>query len=274
MTMMDTTCEPVMRSINQIATLRLPDGTEVAFVDWTDKPLYSSADFLQGFTDQEIDYFQYTDGDPVSKTSNITTARQSTTRDTNMATPGSNASTEEMLVYSVQPEIFEYKLTTPAEGEGYDASTFHFADVNQPQPSRRRLAVLQEALILILEVTQKWTLQAGFGTFNSGFGVNSYSPLQVNAGFVFQAPSGALAMRTAATQGLPGQTAVRSLVIPVHIGGQEKWRLHLDNFRGTAVPSGILEVEPIPQSEDSATDPDIMHTIRVYLYGLYKRPVT
>lgn len=273
MATMDTSCEPIMRSINQITTVRLPDGTEVAFVDWTDKPLYSSADFLDGWTDQEVDYFQYTDGDPVPKTSNITTARNSTTRDTNLATPGSNASTEEMLVYAVRPEIFEYKLTTPQEGAGYDASLFHFADVNQPQPSRRRLSVFHEACLIILEVTQKWTIQAGFGYFNTGFGVNSYSALQTQPGFVFDAP-GALSLRTAATQGLPAQSAVRSLTIPVHIGGQEKWRLHVDNFRGIAVPSGILEVEPTGQAEDAATDPDVMHTVRIYLDGLYKRPVT
>lgn len=265
---MDASCEPMNRSINQITTLRMPDGTEVAFVDWSDKPLYSSADFLDGFTDQEIAYFQYTDGDPVASTSNIGTPRSSTTRDTNMATPGSNASTEEMLVYAVKPEIFEYCLTTPQEGSPYDASTANPKFVNQPMPSMRRLAVLQESLMLILEITQKWTLQAGFGYFNSGLGPNGYSPLQTQPGFVFAAPA-ALGLRTAATQGLPSQSAVRSLTIPVHIGGQEKWRLHLDNFRGAAVLNGIIDTE----AEPATTDPDVMHTIRVYLDGLYKRPV-
>lgn len=269
---MDTvdSCAPVNRSINQITMLRLPDGTEVAFVDWSDKPLYSSADFLANFTDQEIDFFTYTDGDPVPKTSNIGVARQSTTRDTNMATPGSNASTEEMLVYAVRPEIFEYCLDTPQEGSSYDASTAHVKFVNQPMPSRRRLAVLGESLMLILEITQKWALQAGFAYFNSGMGPMSYGSLQANAAFVFAAP-GAAGLRDAATHGLPAQSAVRSLTVPVHIGGQEKWRLSLQNFRGTAVRNGILDIE----GDDPATqsDPDVMHTVRVNLDGLYKRPV-
>lgn len=267
---MDTSCEPIMRSINQITKIRLPDGTEVAFVDWTDKPLYSTADFLEGFTDQEIPYFQYTDGDPVASTSNIPTPRNSTTRDTNMATPGSNASTEEMLVYAVRPEIFEYVLTTPQEGASYDGSTFHPFFVNQPMPSRRRLAILQSALVLILDVTQKWTVQAGFGYFNSGMGVASYAALQANAAFAFAAP-GAAGLRDAATQGFPAQTAVRSLTVPVHIGGQEKWRCVIANFSGAAVHNGILDIET--DTVAGTVDADVVHQIRVYLDGLYKRPV-
>jgi hypothetical protein len=48
--------------INQITTMRLPDGTEVAFVDWQDKPLFSSVDLLANFTDTEVDAFTYVGG--------------------------------------------------------------------------------------------------------------------------------------------------------------------------------------------------------------------
>mgnify|MGYP000603175695 CR=1 FL=1 len=41
-----------MSAVNQIATMRLPNGKEVAFVDWSDKPLFSSADLRSGFTDE------------------------------------------------------------------------------------------------------------------------------------------------------------------------------------------------------------------------------
>lgn len=255
-------------SINQVTKLRLPDGTEVAFVDWSDKPLYSTADLLAGFQDQELALFQYTSGDPVASTSNITVPRNSTDRDTNMATPGSNASTEEMLVYALRPEVFEFRCLDAQGAASTNANNAEPFYVNQPQPSARRLAVLQSTLMIILEITQKWAIQAGFGYFNSGMGVNSYAPVAPNAGFVFAAPA-ALAPRTAATQGLPGQGSVRSMVIPVHIGGQEKWRCHIDNFSGAAVQNGILDLEANPATLDAA----ILHQVRIYLDGLYKRPV-
>lgn len=252
-------------SINQVTTFRLPDGREVAFVDWSDKPLYSSADLLAGFSDQQIDLFQYTTGDGVVKTSNITTARQSTDLDTNMATPGSMASTEEMYVYAIRPEIFETKLAAPQGQAGYDANTGTLAYVNQPQPDQRRLAVLQRFLMVVLEISQKWVVQAGFAYFNSGMGPFG-GALQTQPGFVFAAP-GALALRTAATQGWPSQDAVRSMAIPAYIGGQEKWRLSLMNPGGVSVPSGALALDA------GTADPAIMHTIRMNLDGLYKRPV-
>ena len=265
---MDQTCEPMNRSINQITTLRLPDGTEVAFVDWCDKPLYSTCDLLDGFSDQEIPLFTYTSGDPVSRSSNIATPRISSDRDTNMATPSSNASTEEMLVYAIKPEYNENILSTIT-----DASTGLPVTVNQPQPSARRLAMLHEFLVLVLEVSQKWTVQAGLGYFNTGFGVNAYSPLQYNvAGFVFSAAE-ALSMRTAAGAGLPSQSSVRSLTVPVHIGGQEKWRLSLMNFDGATVLSGIESLDALANGA-VVHEAGVMHSIRIYLDGLYKRPVT
>lgn len=250
--------------INQITKFRLPDGREVAFVDWSDKPLYSSADLLDGWTDAQVDLFQYTAGDPVAKTSNIGTARTSSERDTNMATPGAMASTEEMFVYAIRPEIFEYYLADPGQGS-YDASTASVFYVNQPQPAARRLAILNASVTVVLEVSQKYMIQAGLQYFNSGMGPFGGS-LQQNAGFVFAAP--ALGLRTAVTHGYPSQEAVRSLAIPVFIGGQEKWRLSLHNFAGTTVRNGILELDA------TTNDPRIMHTIRMNLDGLYKRPVS
>ena len=35
-----------------LSQMRLPDGSEVALTDWTDKPLFSTADFQTGFTVQ------------------------------------------------------------------------------------------------------------------------------------------------------------------------------------------------------------------------------
>lgn len=243
-----------MSQINQITTVRLPDGTEVAFVDWSDTPLYSTADLLAGFTDAEIDLFQYVPGEPVPVTQNFTTGRTSTVRDTNVATPGSMASTEELLVYAIRPEVIE---GTVAEGSAAEIS---FSLPNQPRPSGKRLAILQAFLTMRLEVSQKIQHRAPFGYYNTGFG--SFSP-SVYGGAVAVAGVPGL---SAATQGFPGQEAVRSLVIPVHIGGQEKYRVVLENQQEAAVPSGLSEANP---AADVTT---IVHQVRVILDGLYKRP--
>lgn len=245
-------------TINQLTKLRMPNGQEVAFVDWSDKPLYSTCDLLNGFSDQQLDLFQYTSGDPVVKSGNISNARTSTDLDTNVSSPGSMASTEEMMVYAILPEYFEYTIT------GTDAATRAFGLVNQPQISQRALAMLQSNLMLVLEVSQKWVVQAGLGYFNTGFGI--FGQIMQSSAFVPQAP-GAAAMRSTGNAGWPSRDAVRSLAIPAYIGGQEKYRLSLHNPTGAQIPVGSLQIEP---NSSVATT---MVTARFYLDGLYKRPV-
>ena len=252
-----------MANINQITTMRLPDGSEVAFVDWSDTPLWSSADFLQNFTDTEIDLFQYTSGEPVPATQNFTARRTSSDSDTNIATPGSMASTEEMLVYAIRPEIMEFTVES-VEGV-IDAATRAATQPNQPSPTRKRLAVLQTLLLLTLEVSQKFAHRAPLAYYNTGFGPSSTT---VFAGAVAFAGQAGL---TAANAGFPSQDAVRSLVVPVHIGGQEKYRVRIENVTGAAVPSGLTEANPAANPGGTTR---IMHTLRVHLDGLYKRPVS
>jgi hypothetical protein len=55
--------------------------------------------------------------------------------------------------------------------------------------------------------------------------------------------------------------------VPIHIGGQEKYRLRLENVSGNPVPSGLDEANP------AVSDDDILHRIVFHLDGLYKRPV-
>jgi hypothetical protein len=38
--------------LNTITTIRMPDGKQVAFVDWSDKPLFSTCELVHGFTRQ------------------------------------------------------------------------------------------------------------------------------------------------------------------------------------------------------------------------------
>lgn len=244
--------------VNQITQMRLPNGQEVAFVDWSDMPLYSSVDILSGATDTTIDLFTYVEGQMVSATSNAIARRAATKRDTNLATPGAMASTEEMLVYSIRPEIFEYSLDVES-----DPNSAYAGVAGQPLPQPQRIKALQRQLLLALEVSQKVMHRAGLGYYNSGLGVFT-SSLGDSASAPF-APVG--------SQGIPSQQAVRSLVLPIHIGGQEKYRVTLENETGEPLLNGLTlgtaGEEPTPPENDE----NIMHTIRVYFDGLYKRPV-
>ena len=243
--------------INQMTTMRLPDGAEVAFVDWQDQPLFSTVDLLANFTDTELDAFTYVVGDRVPASANATVSRLATERDTNVSTPGSMASTEEMLVYAIKPEVLELRT---APGTPTDLTSVSSVGANLPTPQIQRLANLHHALLLRLIVSQKVEQGAPLGYFNAGFG--PYGTWQTVPGAAGATPT------TGATQGLPSQEAVRSFVIPIHIGGQEKYRVSLVNATGAAVPSGFTT------DAGGVDDPLTVHQVRIMLDGLYKRPVT
>jgi hypothetical protein len=244
--------------LNQITTMRLPDGSEVAFVDWQDKPLFSTVDLLSGFNDSDIDAFTYVPGDTVPSTQNGIAPRTASERDTNVSTPGSMASTEELLVYAIKPYYHELRT---ADGTPTEFTSAAFAQGGQPIPATGRLATLHFWLVLRLIVSQKAEQEAPLGYFNTGFGVFS----------------GAMQDRVAATSldnrgsaGIPTQEAVRSYVIPTHIGGQEKYRVTLANDAGPAggVDFGVSEATP------PVVDDQIVMQVGILLDGLYKRPVT
>lgn len=251
--------------LNQITQLKLPSGQIVALVDWTDKPLFASCDLGDQFTNETIDLFQVSVGRPVPSAApagggNIT-PRQNTLRDTNISTQGGLASTEEFLVYAIKPQVREYV---------YDANNFTTrryvgADTlaNMPSPNLATLAILDHHLLLELEISQKIYSQAGFSWYNTGFGP------QASVGYGAEALA-----RTYANQGLPSQEAVRTLVIPQHVGGQEKFRLRLRNPTNTPVNFGVTEANPAAATAVAPDEALQMVTVTVYLDGLYKRPVS
>jgi len=248
------------RPINQITTMRLPDGRQVAFVDWSDRPLYSCADILHGATDERIPLFNYVIGDPVTGTQNITVKRTSTDRDTNISTPGAMASTEEMLVYALKPD---YTWLATATGTPTDATTATETFALDPIPASWQLAHLFRHTLLELRVSQKTMQQAMLAYFNSGFGVfaNSFGAFGAVAATVAAVPGGA---------GLPSQQSVRSLAIPIHIGGQEKYEVALVNPTGEALNIGL--VSHVDAGETAQTNR--IAQVRVVMDGLYKRPVS
>lgn len=242
-------------ALNQITKMRLPGGAEVALVDWTDKPLYSSLDLQTGFTANEMNLFQYVVGDPVPGFGTAAvTRRTSTENDTNISTPGAMASTEEMLVYAIKVEY--YGLHDTAN----DFTSLSVTKDGDPTIRMTALSELQRRLNLRLVISQKVYAEAPLGYFNTGFGPFSHSPI-----------AGAAVTTTQATgnAGLPSQEAVRSYVIPHHIGGQEKYRVSISNFTGAAVNFGFNY-----GATDLAADSTYAVTLRVLLDGLYKRPVS
>jgi len=241
--------------LNQITKMRLPGGAEVALVDWTHRQLYSTVDLLTGFTQQEIDLFTYVSGDPVPAFGpTAQTRRTATDRDTNVSTAGAMASTEEMLVYAIKPEVHLLEQTNEAD----DMTTLGIRSPGQPNPSLVALAVLNHDLILRLVISQKVYAEAGFGYFNAGFGPfgNGIAQTQLATGIGYGNP------------GEPSHAAAQTFAIPHHIGGQEKYRVSLVNPTGAAVNLGYDD------REAPAIADDVVAQIRVYLDGLYKRPVS
>ncbi len=237
----------------------MPDGEQVAFVDWSDKPVYSTIELIHGFQRQEVDFFGYTIGDPVPVTAPLpVTARTSNAGDTNLEAPASMASTEERMVYAIKPEIFAMSVDPEEQGR-FDAQTATTNEnTGEPIPNPVMLGTLNLNLLLTLEISQKRFARSGLGYFNTGFGVHGAGSTMGTA---------VAAGRTYATPGLPSQEAVRSYVVPQYMGGQEKFRLFITNPSGGAVNFG--------NSENGSVDTNVeaLARIRCYLEGLYKRPV-
>lgn len=246
--------------IDTITTLRLPDGQQVAFEDWSDKPLYASVDLVHGFVRERIDYLGYTEGDAVPTASpGANVPREATERDTIMQAPGSNASTEERMVYAIKPEW----IMTTADDPGNDPIDLNTAierpGTGEPVANPVALAILGRYLLLTLEFSQKQFARSGVLYFNAGFGVHGAGSTMAAA---------AVAGRTYATNGLPSQEAVRSYVVPQYAGGTEKMKMFLENPTGEPVNFGNSENGAIDTNEFAVM------TSRVYLEGLYKRPVS
>lgn len=247
--------------INTITTLRLPDGSTVAFEDWSDKPLYATVDLVTGFTRERIDFLGYVEGDPVPTASpGANIPRESTGRDTNLQAPASMASTEERMIYAVKPEYIMTTADTPDQGQPVDLNTATpRSATGEPIPNPVALAILGRALLFTLMISEKEFVRCGLLYLNAGFGVwTGSSSMGAAQG----------AGRTYANPGLPSQEAVRSYVIPQYAGGTEKLRSFLSNPTGEAVDFGL--------SENGAVDdnPYAVMSVRVYFEGLYKRPVS
>lgn len=253
-----------MAGLNQILEIRYRDGTVAALVDWTDQPSYSTVEILHGTTQQEIDLFQYTVGDNVPAFAPVAVAgqRNATLLDTDLASPGEMASTEELLIFAIRPDYCFLELTDDADPDF--SNLVPFCPVAGgidpasalPLPPPKALKILGMRYVLVLETSLKRYAQARLDYFN--FGAGSYM-------------MGAdLSMSNVAAPGVPAQYAVRSFSIPMHIGGTEDFSLQLRNPPGTAVEVGIIAGN-LEAADCVATR---FVRITIYLDGLKKRPVS
>lgn len=243
-------------ALNTITLIKLPDGTEIMLADYTDRPLFSSVDIADGATDQDIILFQLEAGRQVAYAAegvagNIV-PRTATENDTNISTPGAMASDEALLVYAIKPVITLWDFTP------CDFTTRAYTTVGTPVPTLVCTALLMNLLLIELEISEKTYAQADFGYFNPGFGPFGVTDVIPR--------SAANPGRSVANNGLPSQEAVRSFVVPHHIGGQEKYKVHLRNNPGAALNVGTSMASP------QADNANFMATVKVFLEGLYKRP--
>lgn len=226
--------------INQITKIRLPDGSEVALTDWSDKPLYSTVELFDGFTDTEIYAFTYVEGGRVSASQNLVAAggsRVATKADTNAPSAGEMPATQEFLGYAVSVEAFTTRSTT------VDRTARLVTFPGYPSPYAAQLANLSYRLLLELEISQKDFPLAGLGWFTTGFGLHVTSGRSANLGF-------------------PHRDAVYFQSIPYHIGGTEKYKVIFHNPPGT--PVQFFDDQSNPLNDDVVV-------LRTYLVGFMKR---
>jgi hypothetical protein len=248
-----------MPDMNQIVEVKLADGRVIAFVDWTDRPQFSTCEILDGTTQQEMSLFQYVQGDPVPAFAPgpVAGQRTATELDTNMAVPGAMSSTEALMVYAIRPEIFRRHVSDPNAPDF--AAPAPLDTTGEPNPTPVMLAVMHMRLLMTLEISQKRFAMGGLGYFNFGAGMmaagSEAAAVGVNYGY----------------QGLPAQGAVRTNVVPQHIGGEEKFRVLLI-FSDDGTNNGIEIGQNI--GDEATEDASRFARIRVYLDGLYKRPTS
>lgn len=227
--------------LNQITKVRLADGRQVGIVDWTWRPQYSTIDTLSAWTDQELRAFQYSEGDPIEVSSNMTVQETATLKHTNIASPAEMDALEEMLVYGICTEVYFL-----AENQ----STIDPDEAAMPIPFPWNIKQLQERCILELEISQKAYQQASVGWFAPGFGVTGFGVDQNNN-------------RMMGENSVPSREAVDMFPVPTHIGGTEKFAVILHNPEGTAVNY---------YDATANVDADAVHRLRINLMGLHKRP--
>lgn len=228
-----------------IQALRLPDGTELNFDEWSDWPRYTTVDVAAAQAGVcNLKGFSYVVGQRVTATAGVA-ARQATISDTNQIAKKRMNHDEAFLAYSWTYEVFATE--DDSEGQVNVAAAPIFLSEN--------LRRLQRDIVMSLVVgaqIQKPQARSplswiGQGPGTPGFGTGSAV-----------APNVSVSMGTG---GRPSPANQRSWQLPIHI---ESDRVYYVEVRGWRSPTGGTP------ALDAVTQD---FRLKIYLAGLHRRPI-
>jgi hypothetical protein len=180
-------------------------------------PLYSTGDWQRGSTDDFLRLFNYTTGDPVSRTTKTvqTVQRTSKLRDTNVATKGKMAAQEGMLITSIRLKLIELQAALVTGAVTYAGQ--------QPAVQLFNMEYADLQLMLRLYISNKPYEESAIQWYAAGYG--AYATMAGTAGTV----------TSIATNGFPSHDAARYVPQPHIILPDEKYHVDILNTLGAAV---------------------------------------
>lgn len=228
-----------------IQALRLPNGEEIKFDEWSDWPRYSTIDVAAVNAGTfNLKAFSYVVGQRVTATAGVA-ARQSTESDTNQIAKKRMNHDEAFLAYSWTYEIFATTDYTVSQ------TTFATAPIFLSQNLRRLQRDLVVSLVVGAQI-QKPQARSPLSWIGQGPGTPGWG----TGGAV--APNVSVSMGTG---GSPTPANQRLWQLPIHI---ESDKVYYVEVRGWRSPIGVTP------SLDAVTQDFRM---KLYLAGLHRRPI-
>jgi hypothetical protein len=227
-----------------IQALRLPNGEELQFDEWSDWPRYSTVDVAAAQAGvMNLKAFSYVVGQRVTATAGVA-ARQGTISDTNQIAKKRMNHDEAFLAYSWTYEIFATSSDT-------DDISFAVAPIFLSENLRRLQRDVVMSLVVGAQIQKPQARSPlswiGQGPGTPGFGTGSAVAPNVSVSH--------------GTGGRPTPANQRSWQLPVHI---ESDRVYYVEVRGWRSPTGGTP------ALDAVTQDFRM---KIYLAGLHRRPI-
>lgn len=228
-----------------IQALRLPNGEEIKFDEWSDWPRYSTIDVAAANAGNfNLKAFSYVVGGRVTATAGVA-ARQATESDTNQIAKKRMNHDEAFLAYSWTYEVFATTDYTVSQ------TTFATAPIFLSQNLRRLQRDLVVSLVVGAQIQKPQARSPlswiGQGPGTPGWGTGSAVGPNVSVSM--------------GTGGSPTPANQRSWQLPIHI---ESDRVYYVEVRGWRSPIGVTP------ALDAVTQDFRM---KLYLAGLHRRPI-
>lgn len=229
-----------------IQALRLPNGEEINFDEWSDWPRYSTVDVAAAQAGAfNLKAFSYVVGGRV--TSAGVAARQATESDTNQIAKKRMNHDEAFLAYSWTYEVFATSDYVVGQ------TTMAVAPIFLSQNLRRLQRDVVVSLVVGAQI-QKPQARSPLSWIGQGPGTPGYG----TGGAV--APNVSTSMGTG---GIPSPANQRLWQLPIHI---ESDRVYYVELRGWRSP---VAANPSPSLDAVTQD----FRLKVYLAGLHRRPI-